>query len=352
MTKALNVRVVETMELPTPKRVRREYPATAAATHTVVEARRSISALLDGSDSRLLVVVGPCSVHDPESALEYARRLKPICDSLSERLLIVMRVYFEKPRTTVGWKGFINDPHLDGSEDIATGLRRARQLLAQIAELGIPAATEFLDPIAPQYTADLVSWAAIGARTTESQTHREMASGLSMPVGFKNGTDGTLDVAINAMLAAARPHSFLGIDGSGRVSVVRTEGNPDGHLVLRGGSRGPNYRREDVEQAAARLREAGLFPKVLVDCAHGNSGKDVQQQLVVAQEVAEQLASGSPILGVMLESNLRAGRQDLVNPSCLTPGVSITDPCIDFEATEALLTSLAGATVERYFKTA
>ena len=352
MNKSLNVRVVETMELPTPDHVRQECPATTDALHTVVEARRAISALLSGSDSRLLVVVGPCSVHDPEAALEYAHRLKPLCDALNERLLIVMRVYFEKPRTTVGWKGFINDPHLDGSEDIATGLRRARQLLAQIAALGVAAATEFLDPIVPQYTADLVSWAAIGARTTESQTHREMASGLSMPVGFKNGTDGTFDVAINAMLAAARPHSFLGIDGSGRVSVVRTEGNPDGHLVLRGGTRGPNYRREDVEQASARLTRAGLFPKVLVDCAHGNSGKDVQQQLVVAEEVGRQLSSGSPLLGVMLESNLKAGRQDLRDPNSLAPGVSITDPCIDFEATEALLTRLADATPERYFKTA
>jgi 3-deoxy-7-phosphoheptulonate synthase len=352
MSESLNVRVVETMELPTPDRVRQEYPAATAAINTVIEARRAISALLNGSDSRPLVVVGPCSVHDPETALEYAHRLAPLCDSLRERLLIVMRVYFEKPRTTVGWKGFINDPHLDGSENIATGLRRARELLAQIAALGIPAATEFLDPIVPQYTADLVSWAAIGARTTESQTHREMASGLSMPVGFKNGTDGTFDVAVNAMLAAARPHSFLGIDGSGRVSVIRTAGNPDGHLVLRGGSRGPNYRREDVEQASARLRQVGLFPKVLVDCAHGNSGKDARQQVVVAREVAHQLASGSPILGIMLESNLKAGRQDLGDRSCLAPGVSITDPCIDFEATEALLTSFADASPERYFKTA
>ena len=305
--------------------------------------------MLEGADARPLVIVGPCSVHDVEAALEYSARLLRVSERLADALLVVMRVYFEKPRTTVGWKGLINDPHLDGSEDIPTGLTIARSLLLEIAELGMPAATEFLDPIAPQYTGDLVSWAAIGARTTESQTHREMASGLSMPVGFKNGTDGGLDVAINAMQAAAKPHSFLGVDSAGRVAVIRTQGNPTGHLVLRGGSRGPNYHAEHVAAAAARLDALGLPAKVLVDCSHGNCGKDVRRQAEVAEDVTAQVASGSQhVLGVMLESNLNAGRQDLVRPADLVRGVSITDPCLDFETTERLLERLALSVTRRH----
>ncbi len=298
MSKALGYRVSHASPLPSPGELLRQLPLSPSAAHTVHAARRCIGELLAGNDERLLVVVGPCSVHDPDAALEYATRLRHVSQILSDRLLIVMRVYFEKPRTTVGWKGLINDPHLDGSEDIGAGLRLARKLLLEVADLGVPAATELLDPIAPQYISDLVSWAAIGARTTESQTHREMASGLSMPVGFKNGTDGSLDVAINAMLAAAQPHSFLGIDATGRVAKVRTLGNSEGHLVMRGGTRGPNYRAGHVSQAADELRRAGLQPRLLIDCAHGNSGKCIEKQVLVAKDVAEQVAAGSnEILG-------------------------------------------------------
>lgn len=342
MSSTFNVRVSETSPLTSPAHLRAEVPITAKAERTVVEARGAIAALLSEQRARPLVVVGPCSVHDPEAAYEYATRLTRVKAHVGDELLLVMRVYFEKPRTTVGWKGLINDPHLDGSEDIPTGLSMARRLLLEINELGVPAATEFLDPIAPQYTGDLVSWAAIGARTTESQTHREMASGLSMPVGFKNGTDGGLDVALNAMLAAAQCHSFMGVDSDGRVAVIRTQGNPTGHLVLRGGSRGPNYQQEHVIAAGAKLRENGLPDKILIDCAHGNSAKDVAKQAVIAKEVATRLAGGAEhILGVMLESNLKQGRQDLIDKSQLKHGVSITDPCLDFETTERLLEQLA-----------
>jgi 3-deoxy-7-phosphoheptulonate synthase len=349
MPKTLNVRVSETLPIPTPSHLRNEFACSPTAEKTVLSARRTIADLLRGADQRLLVVVGPCSVHDPDAAREYAERLKAAAQPLSDRLLVVMRVYFEKPRTTIGWKGFINDPHLDGSEDIASGLRQARELLCDIAELGMPAATEFLDPIAPQYIADLVSWAAIGARTTESQTHREMASGLSMPVGFKNGTDGSLDVALNAMISASQPHSFLGVDQKGRVSIIRTEGNPDGHIVLRGGSRGPNYERKHIEQTLRRLRAGGLPEKVLIDCAHGNSGKCITKQRQVAEHIAEQVRSGVPgILGVMLESQLAAGRQDLIEKAKLRRGVSITDPCMDLPTTLQLLEELAEVASGRF----
>jgi len=349
MSSTYNTRISDTSTLPSPDELRSKLPASAVAEATVTRARKAIASVLDGADSRPLVIVGPCSVHDVEAAFEYAERLMRVSERLSEALLVVMRVYFEKPRTTVGWKGLINDPHLDGSEDIPTGLSLARSLLLRVAELGMPAATEFLDPIAPQYTGDLVSWAAIGARTTESQTHREMASGLSMPVGFKNGTDGGLDVAINAMQAAAKPHSFLGVDSAGHVAVIRTQGNPTGHLVLRGGSQGPNYHARDVAQAAERLHALGLPEKVLVDCSHGNCGKDVRRQAEVAEDVTGQLALGSEhVLGVMLESNLNAGRQDLVNKADLARGVSITDPCLDFETTERLLETLALTVTRRH----
>lgn len=344
MSSTFNVRVSESSPLPSPARLRAELPISIKAERTVLSARSAVADLLSERRPRPLVVVGPCSVHDPEAAYEYATRLARVNERLGDALLLVMRVYFEKPRTTVGWKGLINDPHLDGSEDIPSGLRIARSLLLKVAELGIPAATEFLDPIAPQYTADLVSWAAIGARTTESQTHREMASGLSMPVGFKNGTDGGLDVALNAMLAAAQPHSFMGVDSDGRVAVIRTQGNPTGHLVLRGGSRGPNYQQEQVITAAAKLKANGLPDKILIDCAHGNSEKNVAKQAIVAREIASRLASGTePLLGVMLESNLNQGRQELVDKSQLKHGVSITDACLDFETTEHLLERLAAS---------
>jgi 3-deoxy-7-phosphoheptulonate synthase len=298
--------------------------------------------VIDGCDQRLLAIVGPCSIHDPASALEYAERLAPLRQRLGDELLICMRVYFEKPRTTVGWKGLINDPHLDGSCDVETGLRTARKLLLDLAELSMPAATETLDPVAPQYLAELVSWTAIGARTTESQTHREMASGLSMPVGFKNGTDGGLEIAINAMKAARAEHSFIGMDGEGHAGVVRTLGNPHTHLVLRGGRGSPNYRESDVRRASDALRGAGLNPRVLVDCSHDNSGKNHENQAKVLAEVARQSEAGAaPVLGVMLESHLVAGRQEIVSSQPLVYGQSITDACIDFATTEALLYRLA-----------
>jgi len=339
-----NLRVVDTTALPTPAQVAQEIALSDRATDTVVESRREIQAVLAGQDRRKLVIVGPCSIHDPDAALEYARRLHAFRPEVADRLLIVMRVYFEKPRTTVGWKGLINDPHLDGSNDIPTGILLARRILLGIAELGLPAATELLDPIIPQYIADLISWTAIGARTTESQTHREMASGLSMPVGYKNGTDGNLEIAINAMMAAARPHSFLGIDADGRVGVVRTAGNPYGHVVLRGASSGTNYHAEAVDAAAARLTQAKAYARVLIDCNHGNSSKDYRRQPGVCAVVAEQIRAGSHhILGVMVESNLVEGTQTLTRPESLTYGQSITDACVDFETTRAMLLDLASA---------
>jgi 3-deoxy-7-phosphoheptulonate synthase len=342
-----DVNVLDTLPLRTPDEMKAELPITSNAAELVYRTREEIRTILRGRDSRLLVVVGPCSVHHPEAALDYAERLRVLRERLADDLLIVMRVYFEKPRTTVGWKGLINDPHLNGSHDIAAGIRIARTLLLQLADRGMPAATEVLDPIVPQYLADLVSWAAIGARTTESQTHREMASGLSMPVGYKNGTDGGLTVAIHAQLAAARPHSFLGIDGAGRVAVVRTAGNPDGHVVLRGGNAGPNYSTEHVAAAAAALAKADVQPRVLIDCSHDNSGKSHLEQARVIDEVGRQVAAGSPhLLGVMIESNIVGGRQafDEKTPrGSLVYGQSITDACIDWPTTERTLAQLAQA---------
>jgi 3-deoxy-7-phosphoheptulonate synthase len=342
-----DLHVLDTRPLPAPDEVHAALPIDGAAAELVFRTRNEVRALLSGRDGRALAIVGPCSIHDPEAALEYAAHLLALRRRVEEEVLVVMRVYFEKPRTTVGWKGLINDPHLDGSHDIATGLRVGRALLLDLARMGIPAATEMLDPISPQYLADLVSWGAIGARTTESQTHREMASGLSMPIGFKNGTDGSLAVATNAMLAAARQHSFLGIDGAGRVAIVRTTGNPDGHLVLRGGGGGPNYAEAHVASAAGALAKAGLCPRVLVDCSHDNSGKDYTAQPRVLDDVAQQVARGSRhVLGVMVESNIRAGRQDLrpgMSRRDLEHGVSITDGCVDLASTEQMLTALARA---------
>ena len=349
MAATSDLHVVETRPLVAPALLHQDLPIDPAATETVAAARQRIQAILRGDDQRLLVVVGPCSVHDVEAAREYARRLAPIRERLKDQLEVVMRVYFEKPRTTVGWKGLINDPHLDGSYDINTGLRRARGLLLDLARDGMPAATELLDPVVPQYIADLISWTAIGARATESQTHREMASGLSMPIGYKNGTDGSASIAINAMQAASKPHHFLGINREGHASIVSTTGNPDGHLVLRGGNSGSNYHLEAVQAAATQLTKAGLADRLMVDCSHANSNKDYRRQADVLTSVAEQLQNGSHhVMGVMIESHLVEGNQKLgTDLSQLTYGQSITDACISLDTTEQLLDDLAKAVVGR-----
>ncbi len=340
-----DLHVVETRPLVPPALLHRELPLSEQAARTVQQARERIKAILHAGDQRLLVIVGPCSVHDVAAAREYAEAIAQAQRRHRDELEIVMRVYFEKPRTTVGWKGMINDPHLDGSYDINTGLRRARSLLLHLAEMGLPAATEVLDPVVPQYLADLISWTAIGARTTESQTHREMASGLSMPIGFKNGTDGSAATAINAMEAAARPHHFLGINKEGQAAIVSTTGNPDGHLVLRGGKSGPNYHAEAVEAAAALLARDGLPARLMVDCSHGNSNKDYRRQGEVLRQVAEQVRGGSVhVMGVMLESHLVEGNQKIsADLASLTYGQSITDACIDLATTLDLLVELAEA---------
>ena len=345
MATTSDLHVVETRPLVAPALLHQDLAPDASALNTVTSARKRIKAILRGDDQRLLVVVGPCSVHDVQAAREYAERLAPIRERLQDRLEVVMRVYFEKPRTTVGWKGLINDPHLDGSYDINTGLRRARGLLLDLAREGMPAATELLDPVVPQYIADLISWTAIGARTTESQTHREMASGLSMPIGYKNSTDGSATIAINAMQAASKPHHFLGINGDGQASIVSTTGNPDGHLVLRGGNRGSNYHVDAVTEAAAELKKFGLEDRLMVDCSHANSNKDFRRQSDVLASIADQLRSGSKhLMGVMIESHLVEGNQKLsADLSQLTYGQSITDACISLDTTEQILNDLADA---------
>ncbi|MEM8603034.1 MAG: 3-deoxy-7-phosphoheptulonate synthase [Cyanobacteria bacterium P01_H01_bin.121] len=343
MRKTCDLHVVETRSLMTPASIHSEFPITETAASLVGETRDRIRNILRHEDQRLLVIVGPCSIHDVQAAYEYAEKLLELRHQLADDLEIVMRVYFEKPRTSVGWKGLINDPHLDGSYDINHGLRLARKLLLDLAAMGLPTATELLDPIIPQYVADLISWTAIGARTTESQTHREMASGLSMPVGYKNGTDGSLNAAMNAMLAASQPHHFLGINLRGAASIVTTTGNPDGHIVLRGGKHGPNYEAGKVEQAAQELSQLGLNPRVMIDCSHGNSQKDYMRQAIALQNIAEQVATGSRhILGLMLESHLQAGKQSIPEDlNELVYGQSITDACIDFSTTVQLLQNLA-----------
>jgi len=340
-----NLHIVSNKPLHTPNTMKAELPLSVHASGLVALCRERIRDILAGRDNRLLAVVGPCSIHDPVAAIEYGRQLLHVREKLKDRVEIVMRVYFEKPRTTVGWKGLINDPHLDGSYDINTGLTIARKLLLDLAEMGMPAATELLDPVTPQYLADVVAWTAIGARTTESQTHREMASGLSMPVGFKNGTDGSLGVAINAMLAASHAHHFLGIDSYGHASIVTTTGNPDGHLVLRGGRQGPNFDAASVTKAAGELAKAGVAARMMVDCSHDNSQKDYRRQGEVCTSVAEQLRAGAVnLMGVMIESNLIAGRQDLPKDrSRLVHGQSITDACVDFPTTESMLAALAAS---------
>ena len=335
-----NVRVNGVKRLVTPVQVKAEIPASPETLGSILAARETARRVLRGEDPRLMVVVGPCSIHDPVSAMDYARRLAALAQELKDRIFVVMRVYFEKPRTTVGWKGLINDPHLDDSADVEYGIKLARRLLLDIAELGLPAGTEFLDPIIPQYIADLISWAAIGARTTESQTHREMASGLSMPVGFKNGTDGSIQTALDAMRSACAPHSFLGIDQDGMTSIIQTAGNPDSHLVLRGGRDGTNYGPEHTSGAAEKLRKAGLSPAVMVDCSHANSGKDPLRQPEVLHNVLQQRKGGrSELVAVMIESHINLGTQPAAHTG-LKYGVSITDACLDWETTESILRSI------------
>lgn len=333
----VNVRAI--LPLISPRLVKEAEPTTPQAAETVFRGRDALRKALEGKDPRLIAVVGPCSIHDEAAACEYADRLARLAREVEDRLLVVMRVYFEKPRTTVGWKGLINDPYLDDSFDIEAGLKKARKILLHVAHLGLPAGTEVLDPITPQYLADLIAWSAIGARTTESQTHRQMASGLSMPVGFKNGTDGALQTAIDALKASRHPHSFLGIDNEGRTCVVHTKGNPWGHLILRGGRSGHNYDAGSLMAATAELERANLPQNLIVDCSHANSGKNHQKQAIAWKDVVEQRVAGNRrIAGLMLESNLHDGNQALTRDlSKLRYGVSITDACIGWDETVELV---------------
>lgn len=338
-----NVNVTARTILPPPAQVKADYPLSPALEGFILRSRRTLQNIIDARDPRLFVVVGPCSIHDPAAAMDYAKRLKALADAVSDTLFLVMRVYFEKPRTTVGWKGLINDPDMDDSFHIERGIGVARGLLLDLAKLGLPTATEALDPIMPQYLGDLITWNAIGARTTESQTHREMASGLSTPVGFKNGTDGSLTVAINALKSARQPHHFLGINEDGRTAVMQTRGNAYGHVVLRGGAGRPNYDSVSVALCEQELRKAGLPERIVIDCSHGNSNKDPSLQPLVARDCIEQVANGNrSIIGLMLESNLAAGSQEIpADRSKLRYGVSVTDGCIDWATTDKSLRELA-----------
>jgi 3-deoxy-7-phosphoheptulonate synthase len=344
MTKSTDdLRISAMRELLPPIEVMREFPRTDNATRTVLSTRYALQQILAGKDDRLAVVIGPCSIHDPIAATDYAHRLLDMREKLKDDLEIVMRVYFEKPRTTVGWKGLINDPNLDGSFEIDNGLRTARNLLLDINDLGLPAACEFLDMTIPQYIADLVAWAAIGARTTESQIHRELASGLSCPVGFKNGTDGNTRIAVDAVKSASQPHHFMAVSKAGHSAIASTTGNPDSHIILRGGKQ-PNYDAASVEAACAALEKAGLRPGVMIDTSHANSGKNPDNQPKVAADIAAQIAAGeNRIVGVMIESNLVGGRQDLEKGKDLVYGQSITDGCIDWDTSVAVLEKLAAA---------
>jgi 3-deoxy-7-phosphoheptulonate synthase len=342
-----DVRIREIKELAPPAHLLREFPVSGATEELTYHTRQAIHRVLHGSDDRMLVIIGPCSIHDPKAGLEYARRLAEMKKELEQDLVVVMRVYFEKPRTTVGWKGLVNDPDLDGSYQINKGLRLARQLLMDINAVGLPAGTEFLDMISPQYYADLVSWGAIGARTTESQVHRELASGLSCPVGFKNGTDGNVRIAVDALKAARTPHHFLSVTKAGHSAIVSTNGNEDCHIILRGG-RHPNYDAASVDAAGRELAAAGLEQRLMIDCSHSNSQKMYQRQIDVAREVARQVAVGEGrIMGLMVESHLKAGRQDLVPGKELAYGLSITDPCIGWEDSVPLLRNVAEAVRKR-----
>ncbi len=340
MTRSLSdVNVKRLSRLIPPRELHARLPVTERAARTVAEGREQVKRILEGQDDRFLLIAGPCSIHDEAAAMEYAGRLAALAEGVRDRIMVVMRVYFEKPRTTVGWKGLINDPHLDGTFDLETGLTAARTLLLRLGELGLPAGSEFLDPIVPQYIADLASWAAIGARTIESQTHRQMASGLSMPVGYKNNTDGNSQIAIDAMVSARFPHAFLGIDLDGAACVVETSGNPHGHLVLRGGARGANYAAASVAFVQEQLRAAGLPGALMVDCSHANSEKDHTRQSIAFRDgLAQRVAGNREIVGVMVESHLNPGNQRLgANPADLAYGVSITDACIGWDETASLV---------------
>lgn len=338
-----NQNIIDIAPLPAPKHIQEGQPLPQETGQKVLKARQAIRDILHGQDThRLAIIIGPCSIHDPEAAIQYAEQLKQVADRVQDHLLVIARTYFEKPRTTVGWKGLINDPRLDGSCDIEEGLELARSILLKINHLGMPCATEFLDPVTPQYISDLISWSAIGARTTESQTHREMASGLSMPVGLKNGTDGGLQVALNAMVAARHPQSFIGVNAEGVTSIIKTNGNPDRHLVLRGGGGRVNYNPDDISKAVQCLSQEEIHRPVMVDCSHGNSEKDHTRQVPVARSVVNQFAEGQrAIMGLLIESNLNPGNQKWEAGKALKKGVSITDACIGWEDTEHLLEELA-----------
>ncbi len=334
-----NVNVVSKTILPTPDEIISELPVTPEIEASILQHRQTVQDILDGRDPRLLAVVGPCSIHDIGAAHEYAKKLAKLAAEVSDTIVVLIRVYFEKPRTTVGWKGLVNDPDMDDSFHVEKGIRMARQLLLDLTEMGLPCATEALDPIMPQYLGDLITWTAIGARTTESQTHREMSSGLSTPVGFKNGTDGSLDVAINALKSASHGHHFLGINKDGRTAVFQTSGNAYGHVVLRGGGGRPNYDSVSIALCEEALKKGGLPARIMVDCSHANSNKDHNLQVLVARDCVDQVVNGNKsIVGLMLESNLKAGNQSMkTNPADLEYGVSVTDACIDWEATEKCL---------------
>lgn len=338
-----NIHIASQFPLATPRQVVTELPRSEQVTATVVAARAAVTAILERSDKRHLLIVGPCSLHSEQGALEYASRLQGLAENVADRLLIVMRAYFEKPRTTKGWKGMIYDPDLDDSYDIEKGLRLARKILLGINALGLPAATEMLNPVTPQYTADLIAWSAIGARTAESQTHRQLASGMSMPVGFKNATDGCIQIAIDGVITAARSHSFLGVSGDGNIGIFNTTGNPNCHVVLRGGGGGRiNYRCEHIAYSRALMKRAGINPNIMVDCSHANSGKKPDRQIDVMSDVMHQIADGEQdIIGTMVESNLEAGRQDIAGH--IRPGLSITDACLGWEQTETLIREMHAA---------
>jgi 3-deoxy-7-phosphoheptulonate synthase len=344
MQRTSDLRIESYRPLLPPAILLEELPLTEQGVETVARGRQDVARILRGEDDRLILIVGPCSIHDPDAGLEYGRRLQKLADRHGDELCIVMRVYFEKPRTTVGWKGLINDPRLDGSFAINEGLRKARHFLLDLATMGMPVGCEFLDPISPQYTSDTVSWGAIGARTTESQVHRELASGLSMPIGFKNGTDGGVQIAIDAVRAAAHPHRFLGVTEQGLAAIVSTAGNQDCHVILRGGESGPNYDAVNVQKAASAMRAAGMAPRLMVDASHGNSSKDYRRQPAVVHDVAAQVAEGeTAIVGMMIESFLVDGRQDLVDPCALRYGQSITDACMGWDMTVPVIAHLADA---------
>ena len=343
-----DLRINAMKELLSPEQLLTEFPISEKASDTVFNARKGIQDILHGRDDRLIVIAGPCSIHDPKAAVEYAQRLAEPMKTLKDDLLVIMRVYFEKPRTTVGWKGLINDPHLDDSFNINEGLRTARKLLLDLAEMGMPAGTEYLDLISPQYIADLISWGAIGARTTESQCHRELASGLSCPVGFKNGTSGNVQIAIDAIGSASHPHNFLSVTKEGHSAIFQTAGNEDCHIILRGGHKHTNYDPENIQDVATKMEAAGLEPSIIVDCSHANSNKDPDRQVIVCRDVAYQLANGQRnIKGVMLESHLVAGNQKVIPGQELTYGQSITDACMGWEDTDALLSDMADSVKSR-----